>query len=271
MLHGALALTEHARAEVLAIDTDAALALPGVVAVFTAADIPGELRVGIIHTDWPVMIPVGGRTSYLGDVLAIVVAETRQAAREARRRSSTRRLRRPPPAHRPGRRHRRPRAGRVGHRLERAERVDLPPRRRRRGVGGQSAPRARGVPDPADRARLPRARVDARRSPSRRRPARVLGRPGRVGRPQPDRLGPGPRHRPGHGRARVERRRVRRQGGHEQPGADRAGGLAAAAAGEVHADPRAVAAHAPQAPPDPPRVPRRLRRRGPPHRASRRG
>jgi xanthine dehydrogenase molybdenum-binding subunit len=54
-----------------------------VVAVYTAADIPGELRVGIIHTDWPIMIPEGGRTSYAGDVLAIVVAETRQQAREA--------------------------------------------------------------------------------------------------------------------------------------------------------------------------------------------
>ena len=50
---------------------------------FTAADVPGELRVGIIHTDWPVLIPVDGRTSYAGDVLAIVVAETRQQARDA--------------------------------------------------------------------------------------------------------------------------------------------------------------------------------------------
>jgi len=81
LLHAAVALTEHARAEILGIDTGAALAAPGVVAAFTAADIPGELRVGIIHTDWPVMIPVGGRTSYLGDVLAVVVAESRQAAR----------------------------------------------------------------------------------------------------------------------------------------------------------------------------------------------
>jgi aldehyde oxidoreductase len=83
MLHGVLVLAEHARAEVLAIDTAEALAAPGVEAVFTAADIPGELRVGIIHTDWPVMIPVGGRTSYLGDVLAIVVADSRQSARDA--------------------------------------------------------------------------------------------------------------------------------------------------------------------------------------------
>jgi xanthine dehydrogenase molybdenum-binding subunit len=39
--------------------------------------------VGIIYKDWPVFIPVGGRTSYAGDVLAIVVAETRRQARAA--------------------------------------------------------------------------------------------------------------------------------------------------------------------------------------------
>ena len=83
MLHGALRLADHARADVLKIDTAAALAAPGVKAVFTAADVPGELRVGIIHADWPVFIPEGGRTSYLGDVLAFVVADSREAAREA--------------------------------------------------------------------------------------------------------------------------------------------------------------------------------------------
>jgi xanthine dehydrogenase molybdenum-binding subunit len=83
LLHAALRLTDHARADVVRIDTAGALAAPGAVAVFTAADIPGDLRVGIIHKDWPVLIPEGGRTSYAGDVLAIVVAETRQAARDA--------------------------------------------------------------------------------------------------------------------------------------------------------------------------------------------
>ncbi|MGZ4701545.1 MAG: molybdopterin cofactor-binding domain-containing protein [Ilumatobacteraceae bacterium] len=83
MLHAALHLTAHARAEILSFDTAAAEAAPGVVAVFTAADISGELRVGIIYKDWPVMIPVGGHTSYAGDVLAIVVAETHQQARAA--------------------------------------------------------------------------------------------------------------------------------------------------------------------------------------------
>jgi len=83
MLHAALHLTSHARADVMAIDVDRAMEAPGVVAVFTAADIPGELKVGLIHKDWPVMIPVGGRTSYAGDVLAVVVADTRRAARSA--------------------------------------------------------------------------------------------------------------------------------------------------------------------------------------------
>ena len=83
LLHAALRLTDHARADVRRIDVEAARGAPGVVAVFTAADVPGELRVGLIHKDWPVLIPEGGRTSYAGDVLAVVVAETRQQARAA--------------------------------------------------------------------------------------------------------------------------------------------------------------------------------------------
>jgi xanthine dehydrogenase molybdenum-binding subunit len=83
MLHAALHLAAHTRADIVAIDTTAALAATGVHAVFTAADVPGELMVGIIHKDWPVMIPVGGRTSYAGDVLAVVVADTREQARAA--------------------------------------------------------------------------------------------------------------------------------------------------------------------------------------------
>jgi aldehyde oxidoreductase len=83
LLHAALRLADHARADVLAIDTAAAEAVPGVERVFTAADVPGELKVGLIHKDWPVFIPEGGRTSYLGDVLAIVVASDVATARRA--------------------------------------------------------------------------------------------------------------------------------------------------------------------------------------------
>jgi xanthine dehydrogenase molybdenum-binding subunit len=83
MLHAAVVLAEHARADVLAIETSAAEAEAGVVRVLTGADVPGELRIGIIHRDWPVFIPVGGRTSYTGDVLALVVAEDKATARRA--------------------------------------------------------------------------------------------------------------------------------------------------------------------------------------------
>jgi aldehyde oxidoreductase len=83
MLHAALRLTDHARADVVSIDTTRARQAPGVQAVFTGDDVPGQLRVGLIHKDWPVFIPVGGRTSYLGDVLAIVIADTREHARAA--------------------------------------------------------------------------------------------------------------------------------------------------------------------------------------------
>ncbi|HSF85448.1 MAG TPA: selenium-dependent xanthine dehydrogenase [Acidimicrobiia bacterium] len=83
MLHAALRLADHARADVLRIDPAPALAMNGVIAVYTAADIPGVQRVGIIHKDWPIMIGEGQRTSYLGDVIAVVVAEDVQTAREA--------------------------------------------------------------------------------------------------------------------------------------------------------------------------------------------
>lgn len=83
MLHGAVRLADHARADVISINASPAEAVPGVVAVFTAADVPGDLRVGLIHKDWPVFIPEGGRTSYLGDIMALVVAENVETARHA--------------------------------------------------------------------------------------------------------------------------------------------------------------------------------------------
>ena len=83
LLHAALRLTDHARANITAIDTSVTEAMEGVTAVFTGTDVPGDLRVGIIYQDWPVFIPVGGRTSYTGDVMAIVVADTLAHARAA--------------------------------------------------------------------------------------------------------------------------------------------------------------------------------------------
>jgi selenium-dependent xanthine dehydrogenase len=83
MLHGALVLSEHPRAEVLAIHASAAMALPGVVRVFTAADVPGERGTGLNVPDLPVFVAVGETTCCVGDFLAMVVADTSFHARQA--------------------------------------------------------------------------------------------------------------------------------------------------------------------------------------------
>ena len=83
MLHGALALSPHPRARVLRIDTTRARALPGVRAVLTAADVPGERWVGLLINDWPSLVAEGEEVRCVGDVLAAVAADDRHTAREA--------------------------------------------------------------------------------------------------------------------------------------------------------------------------------------------
>ena len=60
MLHAALHLTDHARADIAAIDTAAALAAPGVEAVLTADDLPGEqtvmLKTVVPHQAFPEVV-----------------------------------------------------------------------------------------------------------------------------------------------------------------------------------------------------------------------
>ncbi len=83
LLHGAFVLSPHARALVRSIDVSAAKALPGVVAVALAADVPGDRWVGQIFRDWPVIVAAGEETRYVGDVVAVVAAETPRIARAA--------------------------------------------------------------------------------------------------------------------------------------------------------------------------------------------
>ncbi|MDD5297297.1 MAG: molybdopterin-dependent oxidoreductase [Rhodocyclaceae bacterium] len=68
-----------AHARLLGIDATAALALPGVKAVLTAADIPGANRIGVVVDDEPLMAE--GEVCYCGQVLALVVAESAEIAR----------------------------------------------------------------------------------------------------------------------------------------------------------------------------------------------
>ncbi len=83
MVYGALKFSDHPRARVISIDTNAAARLDGVVRIFTAADVPGDRIVGLIRQDWPLMIAEGEITRYVGDVLASVVAESEAIARKA--------------------------------------------------------------------------------------------------------------------------------------------------------------------------------------------
>ncbi len=83
MVHGAIRFSDHPRARVRRIDVSGARAHPDVVAVATAADVPGERTQGLITRDWRQLVAEGEITAYVGDVLAVVAAESRHAAREA--------------------------------------------------------------------------------------------------------------------------------------------------------------------------------------------
>ena len=85
MLYGSALRSKYARARVLSIDTSAAKALPGVVAVLTAEDIPGENKIGHLKHDQYTLIPVGGLTHYLGDAVALVAAEDRETLEKAKK------------------------------------------------------------------------------------------------------------------------------------------------------------------------------------------
>jgi xanthine dehydrogenase molybdenum-binding subunit len=65
------------------LDVSKARALPGVVAVLIAEDIPAERNHGLVIYDWPVIVGIGERVRYVGDALAIVAAETQEIAEQA--------------------------------------------------------------------------------------------------------------------------------------------------------------------------------------------
>ncbi len=77
----------HAR--IVRLDTSAAEALPGVLAVFTAKDVPVN-EYGLIMPDQPVLCgpgsakPHADRVRFVGDQVALVVAETEEIAAQAR-------------------------------------------------------------------------------------------------------------------------------------------------------------------------------------------
>ncbi len=80
-LHCALGLSEKAHAKIESIDLSAVKSMPGVVAVFTAQDIPGVNDCGPILHDDPIL--ADGLVQYIGQPVFAVVAESYDQARRA--------------------------------------------------------------------------------------------------------------------------------------------------------------------------------------------
>ncbi len=92
---GVVLRSPHAAARILSIDTTAATALPGVLAIYTGADlkadgigglpclIPLKNRDGSARADVPHPVLADGEVRHVGDPVAFIVAQTHQAARDA--------------------------------------------------------------------------------------------------------------------------------------------------------------------------------------------
>lgn len=83
MLHVSAVRSKYPRARILDIDVSEALAVDGVVAVYTAEDVPNN-KVGHLQQDWDVMIPKGEITRFVGDAICLVVAESEEILKKAK-------------------------------------------------------------------------------------------------------------------------------------------------------------------------------------------
>jgi aerobic carbon-monoxide dehydrogenase large subunit len=89
MLHACFVRSPHPRARIVSIDASAALELPGVHAVFTAGDLNGDV-VEAWYTGTGKMVPdtprpplAQGEARFAGDIVALVVADSRYLAEDA--------------------------------------------------------------------------------------------------------------------------------------------------------------------------------------------
>ena len=89
LLHGKVLFSNQPHARMVSIDIAAAEAVPGVVAIFTAKDVPVN-EYGLIFPDQPVLVGLGGSNPHAnisrweGDQVAVIIAESEAAASKAR-------------------------------------------------------------------------------------------------------------------------------------------------------------------------------------------
>ena len=72
-----------AHAEILSLNISKALNVPGVKAIITADDIPGENQIGNIVQDETLL--ADGEVSYIGEPIAVIVADNLKAAKESKK------------------------------------------------------------------------------------------------------------------------------------------------------------------------------------------
>ncbi|MBW6515919.1 MAG: xanthine dehydrogenase family protein molybdopterin-binding subunit [Candidatus Cloacimonetes bacterium] len=81
MLHGVPVYTNEIHGKIISINTSEASTKSGVVAVITADDIPGEIKYGQIIRDYPILVK--DKICSTGDVVAVIIAKTREQAKAA--------------------------------------------------------------------------------------------------------------------------------------------------------------------------------------------
>lgn len=84
MIYGAAVRTKYPRAKILKIDISEAKKLNGVVDIITAKDLPASHKVGHLLHDWYILIGEGETTKFIGDAVALIVAEDENTLKKAK-------------------------------------------------------------------------------------------------------------------------------------------------------------------------------------------
>ena len=82
MVYGGALRTPYPRAKVLSINLEKAKQHPEYIATYTAEDVQGKRYIGHLVKDWPALIAVGETTRYVGDAVALAVANTKAGLKE---------------------------------------------------------------------------------------------------------------------------------------------------------------------------------------------